>query len=242
MESGKSPNDGRIEDRQIDSRTLDTGYGDATRPTLIERRRTPSCSCAASIRAGRWPPPSHGLEGETAKDDVLFCTNHGVFCQPNAVPWPEDCPERRLHTRRCDPYQAVVSLRLSEDEIAPGSRRAPLTRRTVYQCMTILPDGTLFCGSARCRACFTRIRWVDRGPLRSDTAVRRPPAVGSFPTAGENTCPQRPPYVRTEKKEGAGQPVPPHTSLRLFTAPGVPSRRPPEATECTPPGCQQPRP
>ena len=70
-----------------------------------------------------------------------------IFCQPNAVPWPsEECPERVVFANASQmcPYRGRGVLRLSED-----GGRTWIASRTfnpahyVYQCMTILPDGTL---------------------------------------------------------------------------------------------------
>ena len=71
----------------------------------------------------------------------------GGIGQPNAVPWPsEECPERVVfaNASQMRPYRGRGVLRLSED-----GGHTWIASRTfnpahyVYQCMTILPDGTL---------------------------------------------------------------------------------------------------
>ena len=71
----------------------------------------------------------------------------GGIGQSNAVPWPsEECPERVVfaNASQMRPYRGRGVLRLSED-----GGRTWIASRTfnpahyVYQCMTILPDGTL---------------------------------------------------------------------------------------------------
>lgn len=146
---GKSPNDGRIfEGRQIDSRTLDTEAGATHEATLIERadgsllmlmrNQHPSGKVAAAV----------STDGGETWGEVYFAQEiTEIFCQPNAVPWPsEDCPERVVfaNASQMRPYRGRGVLRLSED-----GGRTWIASRTfnpahyVYQCMTILPDGTL---------------------------------------------------------------------------------------------------
>ena len=146
---GKSPNDGRIfEGRQIDSRTLDTEAAATHEATLIERadgsllmlmrNQHPSGKVAATV----------STDGGETWGDVYFAREiTEIFCQPNAVPWPtEDCPERVVfaNASQMRPYRGRGVLRLSED-----GGRTWIASRTfnpahyVYQCMTILPDGTL---------------------------------------------------------------------------------------------------
>ena len=71
----------------------------------------------------------------------------GGIGQPNAVPWPsEECPEHVVfaNASQMRPYRGRGVLRLSED-----GGHTWIASRTfnpahyVYQCMTILPDGTL---------------------------------------------------------------------------------------------------
>ena len=146
---GKSPNDGRIfEGRQIDSRTLDTEAGATHEATLIERadgsllmlmrNQHPSGKVAAAV----------STDGGETWGEVYFAQEiTEIFCQPNAVPWPsEECPERVVfaNASQMRPYRGRGVLRLSED-----GGRTWIASRTfnpahyVYQCMTILPDGTL---------------------------------------------------------------------------------------------------
>ena len=146
---GKSPNDGRIfEGREIDSRTLDTEAAATHEATLIERadgsllmlmrNQHPSGKVAATV----------STDGGETWSDVFFAEEiTEIFCQPNAVPWPtEDCPERVVfaNASQMRPYRGRGVLRLSED-----GGRTWIASRTfnpahyVYQCMTILPDGTL---------------------------------------------------------------------------------------------------
>ena len=146
---GKSPNDGRIfEGRQIDSRTLDTEAGATHEATLIERadgsllmlmrNQHPSGKVAAAV----------STDGGETWGEVYFAQEiTEIFCQPNAVPWPsEECPERVMfaNASQMRPYRGRGVLRLSED-----GGRTWIASRTfnpahyVYQCMTILPDGTL---------------------------------------------------------------------------------------------------
>lgn len=146
---GKSPNDGRIfEGRQIDSRTLDTEAAATHEATLIERadgsllmlmrNQHPSGKVAATV----------STDGGETWGDVYFAREiTEIFCQPNAVPWPtEDCPERVIfaNASQMRPYRGRGVLRLSEE-----GGRTWIASRTfnpahyVYQCMTILPDGTL---------------------------------------------------------------------------------------------------
>ena len=146
---GKSPNDGRIfEGRQIDSRTLDTEAGATHEATLIERadgsllmlmrNQHPSGKVAAAV----------SIDGGETWGEVYFAQEiTEIFCQPNAVPWPsEECPERVVfaNASQMRPYRGRGVLRLSED-----GGRTWIASRTfnpahyVYQCMTILPDGTL---------------------------------------------------------------------------------------------------
>lgn len=146
---GKSPNDGRIfEGRHIDSRTLDTEAGATHEATLIERadgsllmlmrNQHPSGKVAAAVSA----------DGGETWGEVYFAQEiTEIFCQPNAVPWPsEECPDRVVfaNASQMRPYRGRGVLRLSED-----GGRTWIASRTfnpahyVYQCMTILPDGTL---------------------------------------------------------------------------------------------------
>ena len=146
---GKSPNDGRtFEGRQIDSRTLDTEAGATHEATLIERpdgsllmlmrNQHPSGKVAAAV----------STDGGETWGEVYFAQEiTEIFCQPNAVPWPsEECPERVVfaNASQMRPYRGRGVLRLSED-----GGRTWIASRTfnpahyVYQCMTILPDGTL---------------------------------------------------------------------------------------------------
>ena len=146
---GKSPNDGRIfEGRQIDSRTLDTEAGATHEATLIERadgsllmlmrNQHPSGKVAAAV----------STDGGETWGEVYFAQEiTEIFCQPNAVPWPsEERPERVVfaNASQMRPYRGRGVLRLSED-----GGRTWIASRTfnpahyVYQCMTILPDGTL---------------------------------------------------------------------------------------------------
>ena len=146
---GKSPNDGRIfEGRQIDSRTLDTEAGATHEATLIERadgsllmlmrNQHPSGKVAAAV----------STDGGETWGEVYFAQEiTEIFCQPNAVLWPsEECPERVVfaNASQMRPYRGRGVLRLSED-----GGRTWIASRTfnpahyVYQCMTILPDGTL---------------------------------------------------------------------------------------------------
>ena len=78
---------------------------------------------------------------------VLIDHFPGAIGQPNAVPWPsKECPERVVfaNASQMRPYRGRGVLRLSED-----GGRTWIASRTfnpahyVYQCMTILPDGTL---------------------------------------------------------------------------------------------------
>jgi len=146
---GKSPNDGRIfEGRQIDSRTLDTEAGATHEATLIERadgsllmlmrNQHPSGKVAAAV----------STDGGETWGEVYFAQEiTEIFCQPNAVLWPsKECPERVVfaNASQMRPYRGRGVLRLSED-----GGRTWIASRTfnpahyVYQCMTILPDGTL---------------------------------------------------------------------------------------------------
>ena len=146
---GKSPNDGRVfEGREIDSRTLDTEAAATHEATLIERadgsllmlmrNQHPSGKVAATV----------STDGGETWSDVFFAQEiTEIFCQPNAVPWPtDDCPERVVfaNASQMRPYRGRGVLRLSED-----GGRTWIASRTfnpahyVYQCMTILPDGTL---------------------------------------------------------------------------------------------------
>ena len=146
---GKSPNDGRLfEGREIDSRTLDTEAAATHEATLIERadgsllmlmrNQHPSGKVAVAVSTNG---------GETWGDVSFAQEITEIFCQPNAVPWPsEDCPERVIfaNASQMRPYRGRGVLRLSED-----GGRTWIASRTfnpahyVYQCMTILPDGTL---------------------------------------------------------------------------------------------------
>ena len=105
---------------------------------MLMRNQHPSGKVAATV----------STDGGETWGDVYFAHEiTEIFCQPNAVPWPtEDCPERVVfaNASQMRPYRGRGVLRLSED-----GGRTWIASRTfnpahyVYQCMTILPDGTL---------------------------------------------------------------------------------------------------
>lgn len=127
---------------------MDTEAGATHEATLIERadgsllmlmrNQHPSGKVAAAV----------STDGGETWGEVYFAQEiTEIFCQPNAVPWPsEECPERVVfaNASQMRPYRGRGVLRLSED-----GGRTWIASRTfnpahyVYQCMTILPDGTL---------------------------------------------------------------------------------------------------
>ena len=146
---GKSPNDGRIfEGREIDSRTLDTEAAATHEATLIERADGSLLMLMRNQHPSGKVATTVSTDGGETWSDVSFAQEiTEIFCQPNAVPWPtDDCSERVVfaNASQMRPYRGRGVLRLSED-----GGRTWIASRTfnpahyVYQCMTILPDGTL---------------------------------------------------------------------------------------------------
>ena len=130
------------------SHTLDTEAAATHEATLIERADGSLLMLMRNQHPSGKVATTVSIDGGETWSDVSFAQEiTEIFCQPNAVPWPtEDCPERVVfaNASQMRPYRGRGVLRLSED-----GGRTWIASRTfnpahyVYQCMTILPDGTL---------------------------------------------------------------------------------------------------